>query len=163
MKKVIALSVCAFLGAVAGYFVAPFVAVPVVQAYDPVMFWGAILAGAKAEVLCECIGRPASESAKLLSEHLSTLNQIRNSNPNSKILAQEMGIEYVRLSMLEKKLGRRSQGDEDMKRGQTELTALGWKNVSEPHLVYLLTRLDSEYEPAGNEKSRTGAPVAAAR
>jgi hypothetical protein len=163
MKKVIALSVCAFLGAVAGCFVAPFIAVPVVQASDPVMFWGAILAGAKAEVICECIGRPASESAKLLSEHLSTLNQIRNSNPKSKILAQEMGIEYVRLSMFEKKLGQQSKGDEDMKRGQTELTALGWKNVSESNLVYLLAQLDSQYEPAGNGKSKTAAPVAAAR
>jgi hypothetical protein len=163
MKKVIALSVCAFLGAIAGYFVAPFVAVPVVQASDPVMFWGAILAGAKAEVICECIGRPGSESARLLSEHISTLIQIRNSNPNSKILAQEMGIEYVRLSMVEKKLGQQSQAGEDMKRGQTELTALGWKNVSESHLVYLLTQLDSQYEPAGNEKSKTAAKVAAAR
>jgi hypothetical protein len=163
MKKVIALSVCAFLGAVTGYFAAPFAAVPVVQASDSAMFWGAILAGAKAEVICDCIGRPTSESAKLVSDHLSTLNRIRKSNPNSKILGQEMGLEYVRLSMLEDKLGQKSQSEEDMKRGQAELAALGWKNVSESHLVYLLTQLDSGYAPPVDTNGKNAAPLATAR
>ncbi len=146
MKKVIAFSICTLLGSLAGYFSAPILSMWVAQSSDPAMFAGAMLANYKSSVVCDYNDRPATEGAKELSEYLSSLKGLRAQNQKSKVLAQEIGLTYVRLSMVEKKLDQQSQADEDMKHGQTELAALGWKDVSKTHLKSLVTQLDSEYK-----------------
>ena len=163
MKKVIALSVFALLGSIAGYFVAPFAAGAVVQTSDPTFYWGPILAGYKAEVICVCNNRPPSESAKELSEYLSALKNLRSRSPKSKLLAQEMGLAYIRLSIVEGRLAQKSASDDDMKRGQEELRALGWKDVSESHLVYLVAQLNADSQPANDKKEENNTTVANAK
>src|SRR5713226_2769685 len=126
MKKVIAFCICTLLGGLAGYFSAPILSMWVAQSSDPAMFAGAMLANYKSSVVCNCNDRPATEGAKELSEYLSTLQTAKAKNQNSNVLSQEIGLTYVRLSMIEEKLDQQSQADEDMKHGQTELAALGW-------------------------------------
>jgi hypothetical protein len=163
MKKPIILSICALLGVVAGYFVAPIAAMPVVQAFDPAMFTGAMIAGYRAQVICECNSRPAAEGVKDLSEYISVLKKYRPTNPRSIFLGREMGLAYVRRSMLEKKLAQQSQSDDDIKSGQTELAALGWKDVSESHLTYLVTQLDAEYQSTKQKSDKNSTTVAKAQ
>ncbi len=158
MKKIIALSICALLGVSAGYACAPVLSVWIVQSTDPEMFFGSTLALYKNMVVCDCNDRPAGESAKELSQYLSTLQTAKGKNQNSSVLSREIGLTYVRLSMIEEKLDQQSQADEDMKHGQTELTALGWKDVSKRHLRSLVTQLDSEYKRV----DRKGKAIAAA-
>ena len=146
MKKVIAFSICTLLGAPAGYLSAPVLSMWVAQSSDPEMFAGAMLANYKSSVVCDCNDRPANEGAKELSQYLSALRRLRESNQKSKVLAQEVGLTYVRLSILEKKLNHQTQADEDMRRGQAELAALGWKDLSKPHLTSLVVQLNSEYK-----------------
>ncbi len=70
------------------------------------------------------------------------------------MLGQEIGLAEVRLSRVERELGRDTEADRDMKGAQDELAALGWKNVSAEHLVALTKRLDSQYEqPSLRSKS----------
>jgi len=148
MRRVIALSIFALLGCIAGYFAAPVLSMWAAQSADPVMFAGGIIANYKSSVVCDCNDRPASQGGRELSEYISSLQKHRANSPNSKLLAQEVGLAYVRLSILEKKLDQQPRADEDFKRGQAELAALGWKDVSESHLTSLVTRLNSEYKRA---------------
>lgn len=160
MKKIIALSICALLGGLSGYVCSPFLSVGIVQFTDPEMFAGFNLALYNNLVVCDCDNRPAAESANKLSQYLSALQEARTNNPNSSLLAQEIGLTYVRLSMIEKKLDQQSQADEDMKRGQKELAALGWKDVSPAHLTSLVAQLSSEYKQ-GDGKGKANTPAAA--
>ena len=162
MKRVIAFSICALLGGVAGYFSSPSLARVVATWTESQMFFIVLLAGDKSSVVCECNDRPPNEAAKELARYLSVVQRAREKSPQSRMLAQEAGLAYVRLSMIERKLGEQSQAAEDMKRGQTELTALDWKDVSEPHLISLVSQFNSEYQhPDG--KYKTAATVASPR
>ena len=147
MKKIIALSICALLGSVVGYFCAPIASVAMLQSTDPETFYGSSLALYKNTVVCDCNDRPPSESLQELSRYLSTLQTAKAKNQNSKVLSQEIGLTYVRLSKVEEKLNHQFQADEDMKHGQVELVSLGWKDVTESHLRSLVAQLDSEYKP----------------
>ncbi len=64
MKKIIALSICALLGGLAGYFAAPVLSMAVAQSSDPDIFAGAMLANYRNSVVCDCNDLPANESAK---------------------------------------------------------------------------------------------------
>ena len=151
MKKVIAFSLSALLGILVGYFSAPLLSMWVVQSADPEIFAGSMLAIVKSSVVCNCSGLPPSESVKELSGYLSTLQTLREANKSSKMLAQEIALTEVRLSIIEKILDQRSQAEEEMKRGQLELASLGWKDVSAQHLTALVTQLNSEYKPAAQK------------
>lgn len=161
MKKVIALSIFAVLGGLSGYLCAPILSVGIVELTDPEMFAGSSLALYKDLIVCDFDDRPAAESAERLSQYLSALQEAKANNPNSSLLAQEIGLTHIRLSMVEKKLGLQSQADENMKRGQAELAALGWKDVSPVHLTSLVTQLNSEYkrvDAKGKAKAAATAP-----
>ncbi len=67
MKKAIAVSICALLGAVVGYFAAPVLAMAVAQSSDPAVVAGAMLASFKSAVMCNCNNRTANEGAKELA------------------------------------------------------------------------------------------------
>jgi len=75
------------------------------------------------------------------------------------VLAQEIGLTYVRLSLVEQKLDQRSQSEEDMKRGQAELSALGWKDTSPTHLTSLVMQLNSEYKPVKRNNQTVATPA----
>ena len=162
MKKVIAFSICALLGGLAGYFCAPILAMGLAQSSDPDIFAGAMLANYKSSVVCDCTDRPANEVAKELSEYLSALQRFREKDQRSEVLAQEIGLTYVRLSMAEKKLDQPSRAEEEMKRGQAELAALGWRDVSARHLTSLVAQLNSEYKPV-DHKDKTLTSTSAPR
>lgn len=140
------MAICAVAGVAAGYVCAPLLSVWVVQSTDPEISAGANLALYKNLVVCDCDNRTAEQNAKELSTYLSTLQESKGKNPESRLLSQEIGLTYVRLSLTEKKLGHQSQTDEDMRRGQSELARLGWKDVSGEHLYLLLSQLNSEYQ-----------------
>jgi hypothetical protein len=161
MKKIIVFSICALLGGLAGYFCAPILATGLAQSSDPDIFAGAMLANYKSSVVCDCNDRPANEVAKELSEYLSTLQRFREKDQKSKLLAQEIGLTYVRLSMIEKKLDQPSRAEEEMKRGQAELVALGWGDLSAGHLTSLVAQLNSEYTPVGRKDKTTSASATA--
>lgn len=161
MRKVIALSICALLGGIAGYFCAPILAMWQAQSFDPDIFAGAMLANYKSSVVCDCNDRPANEVAKELSEYLSALERFREKDPKSKVLAQEIGLAYVRLSMVERKLDQPSRAEEEMKHGQAELAALGWGDVSARHLTSLVAQLNSEYKPVDRKDEATSASATA--
>jgi hypothetical protein len=152
MKNVVALSFFALLGASAGYLFAPVLSIGMVRSSDAEMFATYVLGNYKSSVVCDCNGRPATENLKELSQYLSTLQRSRETKQNSKVLAQEIGLTYVRLSMVEEKLGQQPQADQDVSRGQTELAALGWKDLAKPHLTSLVIQLNSEYKPADGDK-----------
>ena len=158
MRKSIALSICALAGIVAGYFVTPIVAAGIVQTKEPEIFFGSILETFRAQVLCDCNNESPAGSEKDLQGYLDTLQKARASSPNSKILAQEIGLADIRLSMTEEKLNLSSQSSEHMAQGQAEFSKLGWKDVSKSHLIHLLTELNAEYQPA----SKSGGEVAIA-
>lgn len=162
MKKVIAFSICALLGGVAGYFSAPSLSRVVATWTEPQMFFITLLASDKSSVVCDCNDRPSNETEKELVRYLAVVQKAREKSPQSKMLAQETGLAYVRLSMIEQKLSQQSQAVGDIKRGQTELTALGWRDVSEPHLTSLVTQLNSEYQHLDG-KYKTAATVASPR
>jgi hypothetical protein len=146
VKRTIAYFICSLLGAMSGYVAAPVAAAMYVQSVDAPMFAETMLYGYKEGVLCDCTDQSVSQSAKELSGYLSSVQALLAKNPKSRMLAQESGLTYIRLSIVEGKLGHQSQADEDANRGQSELAALGWKNVSRVHLTSLVAQLDSEYE-----------------
>jgi hypothetical protein len=146
MKKVIAFSICVLLGGLAGYFSAPILSMWIAQSSDPDIFAGAMLANYKSSVVCDCNDRSANEVEKELSEYLSALQRFKEKDQKSRVLTQEIGLTYVRLSMVEKKLDQPSRADDEMKYGQAELAALGWKDVSAGHLTSLVAQLNSEYK-----------------
>lgn len=154
MKKLIALSICALVGGLAGYFCAPILATAVAQFSDPDIFAGAMLAAYKTSVVCDCNERPANEGAKELSEYLAALQRFKEKDQKSTLLGQEIGLTYVRLSLIEKKLDQESRSEEHMKNAQAELSALGWKDTSSAHLTSLVAQLDSKYKPA-NQSNKT--------
>jgi hypothetical protein len=157
MKKIMAFSICALLGGLAGYFCAPILATGLAQSSDSDIFAGAMLANYKSSVVCDCNGRPANEVVKELSEYLSALQRFREKDQKSKVLAQEIGLTHVRLSMVEKKLDQPSRAEEEMKRGQAELAALGWRDVSAGHLTALVAQLNSEYRPVDRKDKAVSA------
>jgi hypothetical protein len=140
------LAVCAFAGIAAGYLCAPLLTMWVFQSTEPELFAGSNLALYKNLVVCDCDDRPAEQNAKKLSTYLSTLQELKGKNPESGLLSQETALTYIRLSLAEKKLDQQSQADEDMRRGQSELARLGWKDVSAEHLYLLVSQLNSEYK-----------------
>lgn len=108
-------------------------------------------------IFCSCENEPPSEALKTVNKDLSTLRGWRERNPDSRLLAQEIGLTEVQRSRLEQKLGQTSQAEEDMKRAQGELAALGWKDVSAEHLVALATQLGSEYKAPDRKNGATAA------
>jgi hypothetical protein len=152
MKKVVAFSVCALLGGVVGYFITPILAMAVAQSSDPAVFAGAMLANYKSSIICDCNTRSSGENAKELAEYLSTLQRYKDADQKSTLLTQEIGLTYLRLSLVETKLDEKSQAEQDMKKGQAELSAIGWKDTSTAHLTSLSTQLDSEYRPVDQNK-----------
>jgi len=158
MKRVIAISVCALLGLVAGYFIAPIASMWFVQSAEPDMFGAFTFYLVDSSVGCNCGNQLPTESLKTLTDDLSILKRWRKQNPESELLRQEVGLTWVRLAQIEQGLGNRPQATEDMQQGQKELALLGWKDVSPDHLFALTRQLDSEYiHPDSNNK----APVAA--
>lgn len=163
MKRAIALSVCALLGAFAGYAAAPIAASIAFQSTDPELAWGSVFGGARTETICDCVGAQASENIMSLSQSISTDEILHTSNPNSKIIAQDLGLNYVRLSMTEKKIGQEAQSEDSMKHGQAQLKAIGWKDVSEKHLVHLVNQLNSEFKPASEKTNSNTSKASAAK
>lgn len=92
MKKIIALSICALLGSLAGYFAAPILSMAVAQSSDPDIFAGAMLANYKNSVVCDCNNLPPNESAKNYQKYLSALQSYREKDQKSTVLAQEIGL-----------------------------------------------------------------------
>jgi hypothetical protein len=92
---------------------------------------------------------------------LPTVAAPKAKNQNSEVLSQEIGLTYIRLSMVEEKLQRQSQADQDMEHGQTELSAVGWKDVSKSHLKSLVTQLNSEYRKLDKKDKPISAAIAA--
>ena len=156
MKKALVIVVCALLGLVAGYFAAPPASMWYIQSTEPDMFGAFAFTIVDSSIACNCENKPPNEALKTVSDDLSTLRRWRDRNRGSLMLAQEIGLGYVRLSQLEQKLRNSAQADNDMKQGQNELTALGWRDVSSAHLTALVERMDSEHQEAGqNEKAAT--------
>lgn len=79
-------------------------------------------------------------------------------NPSSLQLKQEIGLVEVHLSRLDQELGQQNQANEEMRKAQAELTALGWKNISSDHLIALTKQLDSEYQNPKQRNAATAAP-----
>lgn len=159
MKRAIIIAVLASLGIAAGYLVAPFVSEGYVTTREPDLTGGFFLFLVDSMISCGCENQPPSESAKEVAKEISDLQGWRKPNPRSHLLGLEIGLAEVRLSRLERKLGENAQADNDMKRGQVELTGLGWKNTAPEHLTAVVTQLDSGYQRTG-QRSNT---VAAAR
>jgi hypothetical protein len=154
MRKTIVICACALLGLFAGYFTAPIVSMWFLQSTEPDMFGAFLLSLVDNSVVCNCDNQPPSESLKTLTSDLSTLQRWRTQNQSSHVLGQEIGLVDIRLARLDQELGHQSQADEDMKQGQRELTALGWKDVSPQHLIALTAQLNSEYKPI-DQKNKT--------
>lgn len=158
MKKPPILLICLILGSAAGNLLAHPLAYAIAQSHNPQMFWYSILARYETSVLCGCEDLHPGDETKTLAKYLSSIQQGRASSPNSKLLAQEAGLTYVRLALSERKLNQEAQATDDMKRGQAELAGLGWKDTSEPHLTALVIQLNSEYAPfTPNEKIHAAA------
>jgi hypothetical protein len=154
MKKAIIISVCAVLGLTAGYFAAPVASFLFVQSREPDMFGAFYFSLIDNFVFCSCENQPPDEAMKTVTKDLSTLRGWRDHNPESQLLAQEIGLTEVQLSRLDQTLGHQQQADEDMKHAQDELTGLGWKDVSAAHLIALTAQLSSEYKQV-NQKNKT--------
>lgn len=157
MKKIIAASLCALLGVAFGYFAAPIASMSYIQSREPDMFGAFMLAMVDSSIACNCENQPASESIKTVTDDLATLQRWRNQNPNSVQLKQEIGLAEVHLARLDAELAQQDQADENIKRAQAELAALGWENVSAAHLFALTKQLDSEYQTP-NQPSKTAPP-----
>lgn len=158
MRKAVVVSICALLGLIAGYFAAPIASIWFVQSTEPEMFGAFSLFLVESFVVCNPKNQPPSERVKELSKDLSILQGWRDKNRNSRVLGQEIGLTYVRLSQLEQTLGHDAQADGHMKHGQGELAALGWKDVSAAHLTALVTQLNSECNEVDQRNKAVGAP-----
>lgn len=158
MKRIIAVSVCALLGLVGGYFVAPIVSMWFVQSTERDMFGAFTFYLVDSSVGCDCDDQPPTESLKTLTNDLSILRQWQKQNPKSELLQQEVGLTQVRLARIEQALGNSHDANEDIQQAQNELTQLGWKDVSFGHLIALTQQLDSEYLRSGPKKKAAVAP-----
>jgi hypothetical protein len=125
MRKGIITSVCALLGLIAGYLAAPVASIWLIQSTEPDMFGAFTLFLAESFIACNPKNQPPSERVQELSKNLSLLPGWRDQNRGSRVLSQEIGLTYVRLSQLDQSLGNNAHADEDMRDGQDELTALG--------------------------------------
>lgn len=156
MKRLIAISVCALLGIVGGYFAAPIASWWYITSHEPDLLGAQMLYLVECFAACNSEDQAASERVTKLTGYLSTLQTWKAQNPQSQVLDQEIGLIYIRLSQTEGKLGHDAQAKEYLGHAQTELTALGWKNVSAAHLTALVTQLDSENKQ-DNQKKQTAA------
>jgi hypothetical protein len=157
MKKAIAISVCALLGLAIGYFAAPLASMWYIRSTEPDMFGAFALDIVEDSIVCNCENKPPSEALQTVSEGLPTLRRWHDQS-RSLVLAQEIGLGYVRRSQLEQKLGDNAQADSDMKHGQDELAALGWKDISAAHLRALVTQRDAGYNATGPKDKVAVAP-----
>lgn len=148
MRKSIIIFVCAVLGLTAGYFAAPIASFGFIQWRERDMFGAFAFSLVDNFIFCSCENEPPSEALEGITKGLSILRNWRRQNPESRELAQEIGLTEAELSRLELKLGNDRRADEDMKHAQDELTALGWKDVSAAHLIAVTTQLNSEYKQA---------------
>ncbi|MGC1658368.1 MAG: hypothetical protein WA758_16090 [Candidatus Acidiferrales bacterium] len=135
MKKTIAIFICALLGVAFGYIAAPIASMSFIQSTEPDMFGAFMLATVDSSIACNCENQSASESVKTVTDDLAILQRWRDQNPNSVQLKQEIGLAEVHLARLDAELAHQNQADENIKRAQAELAALGWKNVSAAHLL----------------------------
>lgn len=159
MKKALVIVVCALLGLVAGYFAAQPASMWYIQSTEPDMFGAFLFSIVDSSIACSCETKPPNEALKDVSDGLSTLRRWRGQNRGSLMLAQEIGLGYVRLSQLEHKLGNDALAESYMKHGHDELAALGWKDVSPAHLTALVTQMDSGSKRADQDaKTSVKAP-----
>ena len=100
---------------------------------------------------CNCTHEPPPERIQTLHRDLSTLEMWRKKDPGNLMVAQSIGLGEVRLAKVQQEMGNESEAGAQMKAGQEELRKLGWKDLSEEHLVALTTQLDSEYGPGSGE------------
>jgi hypothetical protein len=122
------------------------------------MFYVSVLALVKSSVVCDCAQRPPDESVKSLTEYLSTLQTAKAKNQSSKMLSQEIGLTYVRLSIVEEKLNQQPQADNHLEQGKKELASIGWTDVTSDHLKSLVTQLDSKYQRADGKGKPSSNP-----
>ncbi len=151
MKATI-LAICALVGLVTGYFAAPIASYGYLRAKEPDMFGAFLFFLVDNEIACNCQNQPPNESLKTVKNSISILQGWRNQNPNSQMLAQEIGLAQVRLSRVEEALGDEAQAEEGLNAARIELAPLGWKDLSAAHLIALTTQLDSEYRPKKENK-----------
>jgi hypothetical protein len=159
MKRIVAVSVCALVGLVVGYFVAPIASEWFIQSTEPDMFGAFVFYLVDSSAGCNCNGQPLTESRKTLTSDLAILQRWQAQDSNSELLGQEVGLTQVRLARLEQALRNSRDATGDMQQAQKEFAQLGWKDVSPGHLIALTQQLDSEYMHSGAKK----AAVVAAR
>jgi hypothetical protein len=157
MKRKIAISICALLGVVAGYFSAPVAAMWYLQSTQRELFGASVLFLVESFIACNPHHEPPSERIKELSKDLAILQRWQTQNPGSRMLSQDIGLTYARLSGLELEMGHSTQANEDIKHSQEELKRLGWKDVSPSHLSALVTQLESEYKQPDQTDKTTAA------
>lgn len=157
MRKAIVVSICALLGLIGGYFAAPIASMGFVRLTEPDMFGAMPLFLVEGFIACNPKNQPPSERVEELANYLSILQRSRDQNRNSRVLRQDIGLTYVRLSLLEQKSGNNAQADEDMRHGRDELATVGWKDVSAAHLTALVTQLDSEYKEVDQKNKAVAA------
>lgn len=156
MKRKIAISICGLLGVIAGYFAAPIAAMWYIESTQRDLYGAWELFLVESFIDCNPHNQPPSERVKELSKDLSILQRWQTQNKGSRMLAQDIGLAYARLSRLERELGHDSKATEYMSHSQEELKGLGWKDISPAHLTALVAQLDSEYKQP-DQKSKTTA------
>jgi hypothetical protein len=167
MKRIAAVAVCALLGLLGGYFVAPVMSVWMVQSVEPELFAASIFYVLDSTSRCNCDGEPRSESLHTLTTNLSILHQWQKQDQKhifkSELLQQEVGLTQAKLAQTERASGNLSGAEDHLRQAQQEFTQLGWKDVTPVHLYALTQQMATEcVDPSPNKKTTavsSSAPV----
>ncbi|HVB85151.1 MAG TPA: hypothetical protein VNK23_00595 [Candidatus Dormibacteraeota bacterium] len=146
MKRLVAIFLCAVLGIAAGYFVAPLVSMAYVESAEPQLFGAFFTSLADSFAFCLCQAEPTVKSIATVTQSLNDFRAWHAKDPESSYLTQEVGLLEAQRARLELQVGQSAQAEQDIKDSQRELTAVGWRDVSQEHLLKVTAQITSEYD-----------------
>ncbi len=149
MKKFIPTPVGLLLGLILGLLGWQMAAGLMIRVREPQLFGNFVFSLVRNAAICDCANRPPQASRDSLLRYWQAVQKLRDAKPepqSAEILALESGLTEVRLSVVDQRLGNMVDSNNYMKRGQQELTALGWSNVSAAYLQNVVNRWDAQYK-----------------
>ncbi|MDE3170419.1 MAG: hypothetical protein KGL75_09765 [Acidobacteriota bacterium] len=145
MKLLISICLSVVLGLTTGYFLAPIASVAYMQSAHPDLFGAYIFFLADNFAFCLRQNEPPTKSIETVTKSLDDIQTWHAKDPKNRYLAQETGLVEAQRARLELKGGQTAQAEQDIRDSQRELTALGWKDVTQNHLIKVTAQVTSEY------------------
>lgn len=135
------------IGVAAGYFAAPIASTGYVGWREPDLFASVIFYMADNFAFCLCQNEPLDQSIKTVTRSLKDFETWHAKDPSSRYLRQEVGLLETQRARLELQAHQSVQAERDIRDAQSALSAVGWRDVSQTHLLKVTAQISSEYRP----------------